>query len=151
MSGDITSDNIQLSEPIGEKTVRQSAVGCNQPESSRAVPFAVDCKNPIGCDDPEVLRFVAAARSTNTRRAYQSDVAHFIAWGGTIPADAQVIARYLARHASDLTPTTLARRLVGIRPRIDLPRTRDQRRLSPLTYAAQEPRWHALRRGAGAA
>jgi site-specific recombinase XerD len=69
----------------------------------------------LNCDDAEVLRFVAAARSTNTRRAYQSDVDHFLAWGGTIPADVGTIARYLARHATDLTPTTLARRLLGIR------------------------------------
>jgi integrase len=115
MSGDITSDNIPLSEPIGERAVRKFAVDCNPIAPSPSVSFAVDCKNAIGCDDPEVLKFVAAARSKNTRRAYQNDVDHFIAWGGTIPANAGMIARYLARHASDLAPTTLARRMVGIR------------------------------------
>jgi integrase len=115
MSGDITSDNIPLSEPIGERAIAEFAVDCNPTAPSPSVPFAVDCKNPIGCDDPEVLRVVAAARSKNTRRAYQSDVDHFITWGGTIPANAGMIARCLARHASDLTPATLARRIVGIR------------------------------------
>jgi hypothetical protein len=101
MSGDITSDNIQLSEPIHDPA-----------------PANVECAGPLpaalSCDDAEVLRFVAAARSPNTRRAYQSDVEHFIAWGGTIPADVSMIARYLARQATDLTSTTLARRMVGI-------------------------------------
>jgi hypothetical protein len=103
MPGDLlTSDNIPLSEPIGHRA------------SAKPVPTDYTGLLPaaLGCDDPEVLRFVAAARSTNTRRAYQSDVAHFMAWGGTIPADAGVVARYLAHHASVLTPATLARRLV---------------------------------------
>jgi integrase len=105
MSGDITSDNIPLSELIHDRTSPKAVSG----ECAGAMPVA------LGCDNPEVLRFVAAARSRNTRRAYQNDVDHFIAWGGTIPADAVMIARYLAQHASELTPTTLARRLVGIR------------------------------------
>ena len=69
MSGDITSDNIQLSEPTQTATA----------------PIADDCTGIFrfssACDDPEVLRFVTAARSTNTQRAYQDDLAHFIALG----------------------------------------------------------------------
>jgi integrase len=122
MPDDLTSDNIPLSEPKTERAAGNHlapavaipiAVDCNLITS--AAEIAVDCKISPACDDPEVLRFVAAATSTNTRRAYQSDLAHFIAWGGTIPADAGTVARYLAHHASMLSPATLARRLVGIR------------------------------------
>jgi len=149
--------NLPLSEPKIDEAAEDFAVNCNRFGGSQAVTFAVDC-NPVnsaamGCDDPEVLRFIAAATSTNTRRAYQSDVAHFMTWGGEIPAGPGIIARYLAQHASVLTPATLARRLVGIRrahldrgfddpTKADLVRTtlrsirrvraRPQRRVAPL-------------------
>jgi integrase len=169
MRSGVTSDNIQLSEPKIE-SVEAFAVDCNRSSSSQAVPFAVDCNQTalaarfavdcnsldataLGCGDPEVLRFVAAATSPNTRRAYQSDIMHFLTWGGTIPADPGLTAQYLAYHASILTPATLARRLVGIRrahldrglndpTKADLVRTvlrgirrvcaRPQRRVAPL-------------------
>jgi len=56
-----------------------------------------------GCSDPRILEFIAAATAENTRRAYQSDLRHFLAWGGPLlPALPQQVARYLAdpcRHA----------------------------------------------------
>lgn len=64
--------------------------------------------------DPAVRKYVQASLSQNTRRAYQSDLRHFIAWGGSIPATAQIIAKYLADHATSLSMATLARRLVTI-------------------------------------
>ncbi len=52
--------------------------------------------------------------SENTRRAYLSDLAHFSAWGGTIPSTPEEVAGYLAAHAKTLKPATLDRRLVAI-------------------------------------
>ena len=95
----ITSDNIHLSEPM--RSLERS--------------FAVDCKSVAGCTDPKILEFIAAARSPNTRRAYQSDLRHFIEGGGRIPATSEQVARYLADHAAKLSMATLARRLAGIR------------------------------------
>jgi len=95
----IPSDNIHLSKPIRLDTaLRATAV------------------NPILlCTDPKVLEFIAAATSANTLRAYDSDLAHFLAWCGSIPVEPTIVARYLATHAEGLSMATLARRIVAIR------------------------------------
>lgn len=58
--------------------------------------------------------YIGAAISANTRRAYRADLAHFTAWGGTIPSTAEEVALYIAAHAEHLTASTLARRLAAI-------------------------------------
>ena len=99
---DITSDNIHLSELI--------------PVPSQAANAGVRTKTSIaGCSDPKILEFIEAATAENTRRAYQSDLRHFLARGGCIPASSEQVARYLADHAATLSMATLARRLAGIR------------------------------------
>jgi len=65
-------------------------------------------------DDPALAPFIAAAHADNTRRAYQSDLEHFLAWGGTIPSSDKSVARYLADHADWLAVGTLRRRLSAI-------------------------------------
>jgi integrase len=95
----ITRDNFHLSLPIPADSVLRGAA--NNPTSL--------------CTDPEVLRFVEAATAKNTVRAYDSDLAHFVAWGGAVPADSKVLAQYVAAHAKTLSAATLARRLVAIR------------------------------------
>ena len=69
-----------------------------------------------GCatDDPSLAPFIEAAHAVNTRRAYQGDLDHFRAWGGTIPSSEQMVARYLADHAQSLAVGTLRRRLSAI-------------------------------------
>jgi integrase len=62
----------------------------------------------------EIDRYIQAALSNNTRRGYQSDLAHFCEWGGTIPASQQSVAEYLAAHVGVLSPATLNRRIVAI-------------------------------------
>lgn len=61
-----------------------------------------------------VAQFVRAAHADNTVRAYQADLAHFMAWGGSIPANPEQVASYLAAHARSHAPATLARWLVAI-------------------------------------
>jgi hypothetical protein len=61
--------------------------------------------------DPAVRDYVLAAISSNIQRAYQSDLQHFIAWGGTVPATEKIIAKYLADLAASLSMATLSRRL----------------------------------------
>ncbi len=63
---------------------------------------------------PEVTNFLRASLSDNSRRAYCSDLNHFLAWGGTVPATPDMIAVYLAAHAELHAAATLARRLVSI-------------------------------------
>lgn len=59
--------------------------------------------------------YIHAATSNNTRKAYQSDVRHFINWGGLLPASPESIVNYLHQHASVLNPRTLHRRLTAIK------------------------------------
>jgi len=62
----------------------------------------------------EVSDYLRASLSDNSRRAYRSDLNHFLAWGGTIPASPEMVAQYLAAHAGLHAIATLARRLVSI-------------------------------------
>ena len=61
-----------------------------------------------------VAALVENSISDNTRRAYQSDLAHFEAWGGQLPADPGIVASYLAAHSETLSVATLVRRLATI-------------------------------------
>jgi integrase len=58
--------------------------------------------------------YVRQAHAPNTVAAYQSDLRHFRAWGGRIPATPQMVARYLAEHAGKAKASTLRRRLAAI-------------------------------------
>jgi integrase len=101
-NGITTRDNIHLSQGI----------------QARPEPLSEAVSNPLsalGCTDPKILEFVAAATAENTQRAYQSDLRHFLASGGLLPATPEQVARYLADHAATLSMATLARRVVGIR------------------------------------
>lgn len=105
----LTRDNIHLSEVI-----RPQADRSNCADVCTAGPI-VRSKCADVCTNPEVLRFLDAATSANTRQAYQSDLGHFIAWGGRVPATVETLAAYIAEHAETLSAATLARRLVAIR------------------------------------
>jgi hypothetical protein len=96
----LTRDNIHLSRPILPAPQIASDDNCSRNS------FA-------GCADPKILEFIAAATSSNTRRAYQSDLRHFLTWGGCLPATPEEIAGYLADHAASLSTATLARRLAA--------------------------------------
>jgi len=60
------------------------------------------------------MSLVADSISSNTRRAYLSDLAQFEAWGGAIPTAPVVVASYLAAHAGTLSVATLVRRVATI-------------------------------------
>lgn len=72
---------------------------------------AIDCTNMLA---DRVADLVASSISESTRRAYQSDLAHFTAWGGSVPASAAMIAAYLAAYAEALSVATLVRRMATI-------------------------------------
>ncbi len=72
-------------------------------------------KNPgPGELSPTVRAYLREAMSANTRAAYQSDLRHFLCWGGTLPASDAMLADYLADHACLLSVATLVRRLASI-------------------------------------
>ncbi|MBI5006429.1 MAG: tyrosine-type recombinase/integrase [Nitrosomonadales bacterium] len=82
----LTNDNSQLSPTINSKELAHSSI----------------------------TELVHAALSDNSRTAYQSDLKHFLSWGGKIPCTPEVVADYLSAHAQLQSIATLSRRLVSI-------------------------------------
>ena len=52
-------------------------------------------------------QFMAASQSAATKRAYASDLKHFFANGGSVPASPAALADYLARCAEKMSVATL--------------------------------------------
>ncbi len=71
-------------------------------------------KNSILLPHESLAELVHAALADSSRSAYQSDLNHFLAWGGSIPCASEVVANYLAAHAGLLSVATLSRRVVSI-------------------------------------
>ena len=65
-------------------------------------------------DRPSAQTYIEAAQAEATRRAYAKDVAHFIAWGGSVPASPETIMQYLAEIASKLAVATIDRRTISL-------------------------------------
>ncbi|RWC59491.1 site-specific integrase [Mesorhizobium sp.] len=81
----------------------------------RTVAASTGCEiNFTGRLPEDVAAYVEQSLSANTRRSYASDLAHFEAWGGSVPATDASIARYIAEHAEALSVATLVRRLATI-------------------------------------
>lgn len=59
-------------------------------------------------------QFIAASQSVATKRAYASDLKHFLANGGSIPSSPAMLAEYLAQCAEKLSVATLERRVTAI-------------------------------------
>ena len=59
-------------------------------------------------------QFIAASQSAATKRAYASDLKHFFANGGSVPASPTAVAEYLAQCAEKLSVATLERRVTAI-------------------------------------
>jgi integrase len=72
---------------------------------------AISCTEDL---PPQVYGFIRDSLSSNTRRAYQSDLAEFEQWGGSIPSSAETVAAYLAVRADTLAVATLVRHLASI-------------------------------------
>lgn len=62
----------------------------------------------------QVQQYLQASLSPSTRRAYATDIAQFVQWGGRIPTTPSRLASYLAEHADKLSFATLCRRVVAI-------------------------------------
>ena len=103
-----TADNPHLSEP---KIVTKSSETHDILETEHCHLRAINCTPSLS---PEVESYIEAGIAPATRRAYRSDLDHFRAWGGDIPATDAQLAAYLAAHAMILKPATLARRLAAI-------------------------------------
>lgn len=77
--------------------------------------FAINCTSSVGPVIAENIEaFVRDSLSENTRRAYASDLARFLAWGGIVPAPKEIIAAYLSEHAASHSTTSLTRWLASL-------------------------------------
>jgi integrase len=83
---------------------------CNQLHDSAHANLCNQLHGPLA---DRVAFYVDAARSSATHRAYTSDMAAFLAWGGRVPASPEAVASYLAASDS-LAASTLRRRLAAI-------------------------------------
>jgi integrase len=64
---------------------------------------------------PEAVReLIREAHAENTRRAYQSDLRAFRAWGGDVPTTPDQLACYIAEEGQRLHPSTIQRRLAAL-------------------------------------
>jgi integrase len=108
----LTSDNLHLSKltKVAFADAKVCAVNCTS-DLPDTPPSPADLAGAIGS---KVTNFITNSIAPNTRRAYQSDLAHFENWGGSIPATPGVVASYLAAHADSLTVATLVRRVATI-------------------------------------
>lgn len=100
----IHSDNSQFSLPIDLSSVAFGIEAIARGAQSIA----------HGSADSLVLRYLSAAISPATRKAYQSDLRDFFQWGGSLPSCPETVACYLASKGDFLRPGTLARRAVAI-------------------------------------
>lgn len=93
----LTDDNVVLSEP-------------------RMASCAPRILQSIAIETPHarLTEYLQASLSSNSKRAYLSDIQHFLNWGGAIPTTPEVVAQYLAAHAETHSNATLSRRLVSI-------------------------------------
>jgi hypothetical protein len=119
----LTPDNPHLSRPKYElPDDPDSPLGEGQPAPIEDQASAVDdLLRAVDCTartpDPvpaEVAALVNASIAENTRRAYRSDLAHFVAWGAQMPAEPALVASYLAAHAETLSVATLVHRVATI-------------------------------------
>ena len=79
----------------------------------------VDLNAELGALVEALADLLEHATAAATRRAYESDRAHFAGWASrlelaTLPADPQTVALYLAAHENSLSSATLVRRLSAI-------------------------------------
>lgn len=91
-------------------------------------------------------RYIDAARSAATKKAYAADLAHFLANGGKLPATPQQLCAYLANLAATLAVATIERRLIGIH------RAHQDRNLtSPALHVSVRQTMQGIRRTIGTA
>jgi integrase len=102
--------NVEIpNEPVGGDNTPLSKV-TNEACNGSTLQLTARAQNA-----PKALQeLLHASISDNTRRAYRSDIAHFFAWGGSIPTQPEVVASYLAEWAGRLSVASLSRRVASI-------------------------------------
>lgn len=92
----------------------QKVISDKSGKQSLKITQTVEISSQLQQTHPK-LHYFKQATSDNTRRAYQSDIRAFIAWGGVLPSTTQQILTYLEHQAARLNPRTLFRRLTALK------------------------------------
>lgn len=116
----LTPDNSQLSrstigrfyDPRNTQLLAESLH--NEVQLNVEVSNSSDEDEGILTHPPTVRDYVRESVSLNTRRAYAADLNHFIEWGGSIPAEPNLVAEYLAAMAETYRVATIRRHLASI-------------------------------------
>ena len=87
---------------------------CNLLHGFEATPSIAYNSSTEAAPSPGLKLLLDGALSQATKHAYQSDLRHFLAYGGTIPSTPGRVAEYVAAMAEVHKPATVARRLVSI-------------------------------------
>ncbi|MBI4996790.1 MAG: tyrosine-type recombinase/integrase [Rhodocyclales bacterium] len=88
--------------------------------------------------------YLEAALSKATRKAYASDVQHFLSHGGSIPATPEQVMEYLAEAAQRLSVATIERRLIALHKAHT-----DQALQSPVMHPLVKKTMQGIRRTVG--
>ena len=106
-------------QPGPEQMPDQTAgLTLQEPAPTRKLPqLAPD--DPLWQTAEAANKFVLAAKSASTRRAYASDWRHFAQWCAehrllSLPAEPATVALYLASLGATHKPATITRRLTAI-------------------------------------
>jgi integrase len=84
-------------------------------EKSRTSKTASNYKQSQKINRSTFQEYMDASQASTTKRAYASDLRHFLAHGGTVPCTPKRLAKYLAESANDgLAVATLERRITAI-------------------------------------
>jgi site-specific recombinase XerD len=105
-----TPYNPPLKGSNNERQRQPCAVNCTTSDtSSPSLEFAINCTN-----EDCVRDLIEHSVSDNTRIAYESDLKHFTAWGGNLPASPAMIASYIAAQAQVFAVATITRRVATL-------------------------------------
>ena len=91
-----------------------ASAGTKSPALSKEFTASTAAKTAEKPPTGSVAGYVASASSKATKRAYASDLRHFIQHGGAVPATPAMVAEYLAKLAPIMKVATLERRCVSI-------------------------------------
>ena len=90
----------------------------NTTSATKTANDAQQCQSTVKRDSEALAsateHILAASKSAATKRAYACDVAHFLANGGHVPCESDVVINYLARFSQEKSVQTLSRRLIAI-------------------------------------
>jgi integrase len=107
---DPTPYNPPLKGSNNERQSQPFAVNCTtNATSAQSLEFAINCTN-----EDCVRDLIEHSVSDNTRISYESDLKHFTAWGGILPASPAMIASYIAAYAGILAVATITRRVATL-------------------------------------